>query len=126
MEGFWQVIAHLLGDYVFQNHWMAVEKTKRWFPALLHGIFYTGCFALIFGLSYALIIIGVTHALIDRYRLTAYWTRFWGVGCSGWLPVKLGAPISEDAPPFLKIWLMILVDNIAHLIINAVSIHYLG
>lgn len=126
MTGLWQIIAHLLGDYVFQNHWMANEKTKRWFPAILHAFFYTGVFAVIFGLSYALIVIGVTHAIIDHYRLASYWTRFWGVGCSGWLPVKLGAPKVEDAPPFLGVWLLIIVDNLFHLIINTLSLHWLG
>ena len=33
-------LAHMVGDYVIQSHWMAVEKTKRWWPAIAHGVTY--------------------------------------------------------------------------------------
>ena len=35
-------------------------------------------------------------------------------------------PPVEDAPPFLKVWLMVIVDNIAHVIINALALYHLG
>ena len=126
MTDLWQLIAHLLGDYVLQNQWMAAEKVKRWLPAIVHAIFYTIPFAAFFGLPYALIPICLTHLVIDRYRLAGYWCRFWGIGQDGWLPKKLGLVLTGDAPPFLGVWLLILVDNTLHLIINALSLRFLG
>ena len=35
-----QLIAHAVGDYVLQSEWMAMEKTKRSLPALVHCLFY--------------------------------------------------------------------------------------
>ena len=32
------VLAHLVGDYLIQSHWMAVEKVNRWWPAIAHGL----------------------------------------------------------------------------------------
>jgi hypothetical protein len=40
-------LAHMVGDYLIQNHWMAVEKTKRWWPAVVHGVTYGLPFLLI-------------------------------------------------------------------------------
>jgi hypothetical protein len=40
-----QIVAHLVGDYVLQSDWMALEKTepgrKGWIAALVHGLVYT-------------------------------------------------------------------------------------
>ncbi len=125
MNGYWLIVAHLLGDFVLQNHWMALKKTGDWPVALLHAVLYTVPFLVIFGPSYALIPIFVTHALIDRYRLVRFWVDFWGIGKVGWLSQKLGVR-SEDAPPFLGVWLLIIVDNTVHLAINGASLRLLG
>lgn len=119
-----QLIAHLVGDYILQNHWMATQKTSRWFAALTHAIFYTIPFVVLFGGSWALIPICLTHAVIDRYRLIRLWLNFWGVGCSGSLWTFFGAPEIEAPLPFLSVWLMIIADNTLHLAINALSLKY--
>lgn len=67
-------IFHLLGDYIFQNDWMANNKTKRFFPAFLHATIYSLPFLLITSFEFWLIIY-ITHFLIDRYRLAVYWIR---------------------------------------------------
>ena len=77
-----QIILHLLGDYFFQSDWMAMEKTKRWFPALLHGFVYSLPFlALLYSLGGGVIlpwaIICLSHSIIDRYRLVRY--LIWGL-----------------------------------------------
>jgi hypothetical protein len=139
-----QLVCHAVGDYVLQNHWMALKKTQSWPPALIHALLYTVPFAVVFGLVPALAVIGVTHAVIDRYRLANYWVRFWGTGCEGWITRKIrlfrerrfhdggvyvrdpaDVPI-EDAPPWLGVWLMIIADNTFHVVINAVALYYLG
>lgn len=126
MSGYWLIVAHMLGDYVFQNHWMGVVKTQKWLPAIVHAVLYTAAFAIFFGICWALIPIGVTHLVIDRYSLVKrYWVDFWGIGKAGWLPSKLGFKM-EEAPPFIGVWLAFIADNTIHLVINGVSIHYLG
>ena len=36
-----QLLLHLIGDYITQPHWIAINKTKSWYPAIIHGIIYT-------------------------------------------------------------------------------------
>jgi hypothetical protein len=129
-----QLVCHAVGDYVLQNHWMALKKTQAWPPALVHALFYTVPFAVVFGLVPALAVIGVTHAIIDRYRLVNHWVKFWGIGCQGWVVHEIKYRLArrrrlqemEDAPPWLGVWLMIIADNVFHVIINAVALYYLG
>lgn len=40
MTGLGIILAHLIGDYLIQSHWMATEKTKRWWPAIAHAVTY--------------------------------------------------------------------------------------
>ncbi len=140
-----ELIAHLFGDYVLQNHWMAAKKTGSWYVALLHAFLYTLPFLFITQSFPALGMIFSTHAVIDRYRLAKYWTRFWGVGEPGWVAThleylirgtyKIGVPgidysktgvlnswLPEAAPPWLGVWLLILVDNTFHLLLNRLAI----
>ena len=68
------ILAHLVGDYLLQSHWMANEKVKRWFPAVVHGITYTLPFLFITLNPWSLLIIAGTHAVIDRYRLAKHFS----------------------------------------------------
>jgi hypothetical protein len=120
------LLAHLLGDYVLQSHEMATRKTSSWTWALIHAGFYSipfvallAAFAEPWRAVVALVIIGGTHALIDRYRIAAYWCRWWGVGFPG---LWSDAATFKEPPPFLGVWLLILVDNSMHLCINAAAI----
>jgi hypothetical protein len=141
-----QLVAHMLGDYVFQTHTMAARKTSSLPWALLHASVYTVVFALFFGLSWALLPICLTHAVIDRYRLARHWCEWWGVGRGHggklWLRLVLlfGGVMSgslegacrvkrlarPDPPPFLAVWLLIIVDNTWHVCINAACLWWLG
>jgi len=33
-----QIVAHLVGDYIVQSHWMAVNKVKASVPAFVHAL----------------------------------------------------------------------------------------
>lgn len=108
-----QLIAHLLGDYVFQNQWMADNKTKAWGAACVHVAIYSLIVALLLKPGViAMVIIGGTHLLIDRFRLARYWCEFYGVGTA------------PHVPPFLSVWLLIIVDNTMHLAINYAAIRF--
>lgn len=107
---------HLLGDYIFQNDWMAQNKTKNSYVALLHATIYSLPFLLVC-YSWWWLLIWITHFLIDRFRLSVYWIKFvnwnWGSTNFGY---------KEQTPPFMSIWLMIIIDNIFHLLINSGTI----
>jgi hypothetical protein len=108
-----QLIAHLFGDYVFQNQWMADNKTSNSGVAAIHAFIYSLMFLPLVNSSWAYIVIALTHFFIDRFRLAQYWVNLYGIGTG------------PNVPPFLSIWLLIIVDNTFHLTINYLSIRYL-
>lgn len=113
-----QLICHLTGDYCLQNHWMANTKTRSFGVALVHAAAYMLPFTLAFGLwahPAAFAVMFLSHAVIDRFQLAKYWCAVYGVGGPGWFERSEGV---EPAPPFLAVWLRIIVDNTAHLAIN--------
>lgn len=118
-----QLLLHLIGDYLTQTSWMANNKTNKWAPAIVHGLVYSIPFLFFFGWK-SWIVIVTTHIFIDRFRLIKYILRLrewnfkneWGFKTEG-----------ENAlPPFMWVWLMIIADNTVHLLINYISIYYLG
>lgn len=123
------LLAHLTGDYLIQSHWMATEKTKNWWPAIAHGLTYMLPYLLVTRSPWALLVICMTHIVIDRYRLARYvvWLknqlapfdhrRSWR-DCSA-----TGYP--PETPPWLAVWLMIVADNTLHLLINAGAVLWL-
>jgi hypothetical protein len=122
------LVAHLCGDYVLQSHVMAQRKTQSWRWAMLHALFYGAPFAVLLGAFGTLgdvagwaalaTIIG-THAVIDRLGLARRWCAWYGVGFPG---LWANSSTFEAPPPFLGVWLIILVDNTAHLLINGLCV----
>jgi hypothetical protein len=113
----WSLIFHLLGDYIFQNDWLANEKTKRNFPAFLHALIYSLPFLSICW-SYWWFLIFISHFFIDRFRLVVYWIKL-----VNWNLKSENFGYDEDKPKFMSIWLMIIIDNCFHIIINTISIY---
>lgn len=125
------LIAHLVGDYILQSHWMATEKVKRWFPAALHGLAYTLPFLLIIRNVWALLFIGGTHAVLDRYRVAKY--VIWAKNLIA--PKTHRASLCEAVanggfpaavPAGLATALLIVVDNTMHIAINSGALMWLG
>lgn len=113
-----QLICHLIGDYPLQSQPMADRKVTSWRWAFIHAAVYTLPFLLICQNWRALAIICGTHAVIDRLRLAAKWCAFYGTGTriTGlWRRWNVSA---EPVPPFLAVWLTIIVDQTMHLAIN--------
>jgi hypothetical protein len=104
-----QILAHLVGDYILQSHWMAQEKTKQSLAAGVHAA------------SYTLALICGSHVLVDRFRLARFvvWAKN-GYAFSG-KPVS-ATGYQDDVPPWLSVWLLIIADNTIHLICNALAI----
>lgn len=74
-----QLFCHLVGDYFLQSDYMANGKTKSHIPALCHALTYTLVFLFLTTSWKALLVIGTTHFLIDRFRLARYicWAKNW-------------------------------------------------
>ncbi len=123
------LLAHMAGDYVLQSDGMAQKKTSMWRWALLHGLLYTLPFVLVTQDWRALLVIGGTHAVIDRYRLARHvtWAKEWiipGGHRLPWAEAK-ATGYQADKPAWMAVWLMILVDNSLHLAINFAAVAWL-
>ena len=146
---FLQLIFHWLGDYILQSDYMALNKTKRALPCVIHCILYTLPFLFlltwdIWGYE-AFCFIFWSHYWIDRYSLARYliWLKNhlapgfkyypWNV-CSitGYKDEPLnggfGSTVDQYCgirPYFITIWLYIITDNGLHIICNYLAIKYL-
>ena len=113
-----QLLAHLIGDYVLQNHTTAVRKVMSSRYAFLHALMYCLPFLFLTQNVTALAVIGSTHFVIDRYRLARrfklWYEQLWG-----------STEPFGSAPEWLTGWLIILIDNTAHLCINAAALRWL-
>ncbi len=68
-------MAHLVGDWLLQNDWMAVHKTNLrhpagWVHALIQGVLLGVALGWMGGL-----VLGVVHLLIDTGRPVGWWMR---------------------------------------------------
>jgi len=120
------VLAHLVGDYLLQSHWMATCKTQRWWPAVAHGLTYTLPYLLVTQSAWALLVICGTHIVIDRYRLARHvvWLKNQMAPASH-RPGHTATGYADDVPPLMAVWLLIIADNTLHLLINAAAVVWL-
>lgn len=123
-------LAHLFGDYVIQNDWMANAKTTSHLPAAIHGVTYAACFLPLTRNPKALAIIGGTHFVIDRWRLAKYvvWARNQFAPAESRYAYEdsgmMGAP--PGRPDWLSGWLGFIADNSMHLLINHLTLRHYG
>lgn len=126
------LMAHMIGDYFIQNDWMALEKTKRWWPAIVHGVTYTLPFIpLVYWLDtqwplLALLVIGGTHIVLDHYYAAKHviWFRN-QFAPKAYRPPHTPTGFGVDRPDWIAVWLMIIVDNCIHMIINTAAVVWL-
>ena len=116
-----QLVIHAVGDYIIQNDWMAQNKTKRSWPCIVHVVTYTLPFLFLTQSWLALAVICGTHFLIDRFGLARYvvWIK------NGWWHPLTAHGFAKERPDFIAWWLLIIVDNILHVLINAAAIAWL-
>lgn len=106
------LIAHLVGDYILQNDWMAVNKKRRTLPCLVHVALYTLSVALFTGWGWIpLATVAATHFVQDRTQIVAWWMRV--------------NRQSGFAKPPLAPWSCIVVDNVWHLVVLYLLATYL-
>jgi hypothetical protein len=98
---------HLVGDFILQNDYLALNKTRAHFPCLVHCLLYTLAvflFAFPFLHPLACLPIFVLHYPLDRYALA----RRWMLHVSRQQQFATG----PCAP-----WSVIVVDNTFHLVV---------
>jgi hypothetical protein len=129
-----QLVAHLVGDYLLQSHWMATEKTRSWPVALLHGVTYGLPFLLLEPSWPAWAAIVTSHAVIDRCRLArvVVWVknlagpRAWrGLTRAPWPRADSDTGYPLEVPAWLSTWLLIAADNTIHVLCNAAAVTWL-
>lgn len=137
---FWGLVFQGVGDYVTQSDWMATRKVRRdgetrarcaegWAAAVSHGTVYTLPFLLLTTDPLPLLVIGGTHVLIDRFRLARHvvWAR--NQVCPAthrrpWADCRAtGFP--PEMPAWQATWLMVMVDNVMHVLINSLTLVFL-
>lgn len=123
------ILAHLVGDYLLQSHWMATTKTSSSVATLAHAIAYSTPFLLLTQAPAALAFILVTHFCIDRWRLARYviFAKNFISPPSSWPKWERckGTGYDESTPPWLAVWLLIIADNTLHLCCNAAALLWL-
>ncbi|MBQ0014679.1 MAG: DUF3307 domain-containing protein [Oscillospiraceae bacterium] len=70
------LFCHCLGDYVLQVDFIAKTKGKNWYHLFIHCVLYCLPFYLCFGISWQLLVIFISHIIIDplkaRYNKITY------------------------------------------------------
>jgi len=136
-----QLLVHGFADFFFgQASYQAINKSKKNAPAIFHAFLYTACFLILTLHWKALILIGVTHFLIDRYSIPKYllFAREWILNPKSWRATWASSNqtgffdhtgdewgysnTDKIRPQFLTVWLYIIVDNLMHLFINYMAL----
>ena len=63
------LLCHFFGDYIAQTDWMAMNKSKKSWNCFVHVLIYTSCFLVLTTSWKALLFIGVTHFILDRWHV---------------------------------------------------------
>ena len=70
------IFCHMVGDYVLQGDFIAQTKGTNWYHLLVHCILYCLPFYIVFGLDWKLLLIFISHIIIDslkaRYKKINY------------------------------------------------------
>ena len=106
-------LGHLVGDYLFQTRWMAMNKSTKWPPLIVHCLIYTAAlilFSSFYGILLplgAISLVFISHIFLDRRTFVVWWVR-----------QIMGTPDAETS------WLTIVCDQIFHLLIIGVVVYF--
>lgn len=62
------LIAHLIGDYVLQNDFLAKTKGENWYHLFVHSALYVVPFYILFGWGWEILLLFIHHFLIDAEK----------------------------------------------------------
>ena len=113
------MVAHLVGDWLLQTEWMAMEKRYNWRALLSHVTVYHALIFAVLGYRFGygdarvyvvVVVLALTHALLDRQ---------WPV-----VRIMRLLRISVKRPP--EKWLEIAIDQSLHILLLAAALVFLG
>lgn len=104
------IYAHLIGDYLIQNDWMALNKKKSNLHCTIHVLTYMIPFLFCQLTALQLILIAIQHWIIDRSNFVVWFMK-----------VK-GSEKFATGPCFP--WSQIIVDNILHILWMALVVAF--
>lgn len=105
-------VGHLVGDYLLQTDWMALNKKLSHWPCLLHCMTWTLCVSLFSGIwSPAFVaFLFVCHFAQDRTHFVKWWVSLKSAGFA--------------KEPFAP-WSLIVVDNSFHVVQMWIAVKFL-
>ena len=104
------LLGHFVGDFLFQNHWMADRKANRALPRLVHSLVYSSAVYAFSWMAGGISLVGagiilLSHFLIDQRSFVRCW-------------------MSNITRTFNVSWLSIVYDQIFHLLILAAIVFF--
>lgn len=102
------IFAHLIGDYLLQNDWMAKNKKASSLVCFVHTALYIVPFLFCGLIWWQLLLIAAQHFAQDRTNFIV------------WLMNKKGS--GEFAKPPMAPWSIIVTDNIVHILFIALLV----
>ena len=90
------LIAHLIGDYLLQNNWMALRKGKKLYALSLHCAIYALCFGIIFQDFFVFLAVYWLHLILDKSYKGATITEWWLRLIGGRSLKSVFQPLSKD------------------------------
>lgn len=104
------IVGHLVGDYLLQNDWMALNKKKQCLPLLVHVVLWTQSVMLFTGWMFlpwqqrlaVIVILTFTHAVQDHTDVVTKWMDL------------IGQRQFRTGP--CTPWSIIVVDNVWHIV----------
>jgi len=96
------IYAHLIGDYLLQNDWMAMNKKSSSFHCLVHVLVYMIPFLFCGFEAWQLAVIAVQHYATDRTKFVE------------WFMIAKGSKNFATGVCFP--WSQIITDNILHIL----------
>ena len=99
------IVGHLVGDYLLQNDWMALNKKQKSFPCLIHCSIWTASVCVFSGWHSLQVIsaLFLPHFLQDRTQVIKFWMT------------KINRQQKFTEPP-MSPWSLIVVDNVWHIL----------
>ena len=103
------ILAHLVGDYILQNDYLALNKKRSNAICMIHVLFYMVPFLLCGFAPWQLLLIAIQHYVIDRSNFVVWFMKWKG---------------SEAfATGICSPWSVIVMDNILHILWIAFVAH---
>jgi hypothetical protein len=113
------LIAHLLGDWIFQTEWQALNKTKNWWALFAHitvyhlillGVLVWRMGSINIQIVLTVALLAISHAFLDRRNLLL------------WIMKSLRIIVTRGSEQ----WLVIAVDQAIHVVLLSLVAIYLS